>query len=261
MVDLVKLRKKAKKAVGGGAADSVGHDAPSAEVATQVPSEVERPEEGVYTAPAVPALWEPSASADVSPAPYRPARPDSFSKLERFKEEAGRLREITRVQDETPEQQGDQLEVLTFTIAAENYALEIEHIVEIVTPRGLTRVPNADPSIVGIMSLRGTIVTLLDIRTRLHQPEVARTPETRVVVLEHENQHLGFEVDSVLRVAKVNGAELEAHPVIHASEADDSIRGVFRHNGALTILLDLDKLLSGGKDAQPGTKERPAATA
>ena len=54
---------------------------------------------------------------------------------------------------------------------------------------------------------------------------------------------IGFIVDRVLRVVKTEAGEIEPHPVVHATELDDAIRGVFRANGALTILLDLDKLL------------------
>ena len=138
-----------------------------------------------------------------------------------------------------------QLEVLTFIIAGEHYALDIERIVEIVKPRPITRVPNADSAIVGIISLRGTIVTLLDIRSRLRHRHDGETQDTRIIVIEHQEEPVGFEVDRVLRVVKIGAGEVEGHPVVHASEQDESIRGVFRHAGSLTILLDLDKLLGG----------------
>ena len=54
----------------------------------------------------------------------------------------------------------------------------------------------------------------------------------------------GVLVDLVLRVVKVDVTEIEPQPVVHASEQDESVRGVFRYKGALTILLDLDKLLA-----------------
>ena len=70
------------------------------------------------------------------------------------------------------------------------------------------------------------------------------TDDARVIVVEHGGETLGFQVDRVLRVVKLDAAAVEAHPVIHSSELTDSIRGVFQHAGALTILLDLDKLLA-----------------
>jgi purine-binding chemotaxis protein CheW len=226
MVDLVKIRKKAKKAAPAEPADVAGSQLPVAEEAAPAPPEVELPATG-NRQPATPTAAE--------------------SKLEKFKEEAGQRREglIVETQEQTA---SDVVELLTFVIAQENYAVNIENIVEIVTPRPVTRIPNADTSIVGIISLRGTIVTLLDARRKLrHPPAAAPGPDTRIVVLEHRGETVGFEVDRVLRVVKTEAGAIEPHPVVHASELDDSIRGVFRQANALTILLDLDKLL-GSRD-------------
>ena len=65
----------------------------------------------------------------------------------------------------------------------------------------------------------------------------------RIVVVRHGADFLGFEVDRVLRVIDIDRAAIEPHPVVDAKEEDEAIRGVFRLAGALTILLDLDKLL------------------
>src|SRR5204862_5858148 len=173
----------------------------------------------------------------------RPAdSPSTTSKLDRFKAEAGKRRQTEAAKIEVAAE--SQLELLTFVIAGEHYAVDIERIVEIVTPRRLTRIPNADFSVVGIMSLRGTIVTLVDVRRKLRHPSAGEpTPDTRIVVIDYLNEMIGFLVDRVLRVVKADAAEIEAHPVVHATELDESVRGVFRAGGALTILLDLDKLL------------------
>ena len=160
-------------------------------------------------------------------------------------QEAGKLRETVEGEAQVEEAvDSSHLELLTFTIAGEQYAVDIERIVEIVRPRPVTRVPNADPSIVGIVSLRGTIVTLIDVRSRLRHANAEETPDTRIIVVDHEGETIGFEVDRVLRVVKIGRKDVEPHPVVHASESDDSIRGVFRHTGALTILIDFDKLLA-----------------
>jgi len=214
MVDLVKIRKKAKS----GAAPASGAEV--AAVAT-IPVATEKP------------------AAEAAAAPLSVPETD---KLARFKEQAGQRRAVaTRTEQTTTEQQ---LELLSFLVAGEQYALDIENIVEIVRPRPVTRIPNADPSVVGIISLRGTIVTLLDVRRKLkHGTQNAPTEDTRVIVVDRGGETIGFEVDHVLRVVKIAAGALEPHPVVHTSELDDAIRGVFRLSGALTILLDFDKLL------------------
>jgi len=189
-----------------------------------------------------------SLSAGASgPAGETPALPKTkTSKLEAFKAEAGKRRafEGAKSDDATAE---TQLELLTFIIAGEQYAVDIERIVEIVTPRAVTRIPNADTSVVGIMSLRGTIVTLVDVRRKLRHREAGDSnDDTRIVVIDFHHAIVGFLVDRVLRVVKTVASDIERHPVVHATELDDSVRGVFRAGGALTILLDLDKLLDHG---------------
>lgn len=213
MVDLVKLRKKAKK-------QGTVHSA-----------------QGTVAAEPVSEPPPPTPDSQL-PTPV----PD---KLSRFMQEAGKLRETVEEEAQV-EQAADssQLELLTFLIAGELYAVDIERIVEIVRPRPVTRVPNAEESIVGIVSLRGTIVTLIDVRSRLRQAKTEETPDTRVIVVDQQGETIGFEVDRVQRVVKIGRNDVEPHPVVHASEADNSIQGVFRHTGALTILLDFDKLLA-----------------
>jgi Chemotaxis signal transduction protein len=166
----------------------------------------------------------------------------SENKLAQFREQAGKKREGF-IEEEAETHAAGQVELLTFVLGGEQYAVSIDHIVEIVTPRAATPVPNADPTIVGIISLRGTIVTVIDVRLKLGHPAGTGGNDRRIIVAERYGETLGFEVDRVLRVLKVETAAVEAHPVVHVSEQSEAIRGVFRHANALTILLDLDKLL------------------
>ena len=66
-----------------------------------------------------------------------------------------------------------------------------------------------------------------------------------MIVVQHGGDLLGFLVDRVLRVVKVDAESVEPHPVAHASEQDESVRGVFRHGEALTMLIELDRVLNG----------------
>jgi len=136
------------------------------------------------------------------------------------------------------------LELLLFSISGETYAVPIEKIVEIIGVRPATRVPNSDDSIVGIISLRGTIVTILDLRRRLgHSILAAVRDETRIIVVEQEGETAGFVVDKVSRVVRLDTALIGPPPTLAASDQTDLIRGVFQHGNNLAILLDLEKLL------------------
>lgn len=223
MVDLAKIRKKAKKALakaeGGG---------PSAE--DRARSAEDRGAEAPQAAP-------------VPVGPGSTPSAVTKTKLDRFKAEAGTRRNVAAAKSEELAPRA-QLELLTFTIAGEQYAIDIEKIVEIVTPRPVTRIPNADPSVVGITSLRGTVVTLVDVRRKLRHTDVSEGGDAaRIVVIDLRNETVGFLVDRVVRVVKIAPSEVEPHPVVHSTELEEAVRGVFRVSGALTILLDLDKLL------------------
>ena len=203
MVDLVKIRKKAKEKKSG------------------PPSSVAGPREEQPTTD----------------------NREPTTKLQRFLETAGKRRviETRSTGEEKPE-----LELLTFSIADEFYAIDINTVVEIVMVRPITRIPNADPSVVGIFSLRGAIVTLIDVRGRLGlRPGEGGGLDERVVVVQHAGENMGFIVDLVVRVVKVEADSLEPHPVVHASEQSESVRGVFRDAVGLTILIDLDRVLNG----------------
>jgi purine-binding chemotaxis protein CheW len=224
MVDLVKIRKKAKKD-----ADRNAGVPPAGEEASRL----------LAPEPEVRSGGEDAAE----PAGGTPALP---SKLDKFKESAGKRRDGVVLGQATDAASEEIHELLTFVLAGEHYAVEIERIIEIVTPKPVTRIPNADSGVIGIVSLRGTIVTLLDVRGKLrHPPRHSTDADTRVVVVDLGGEMLGFTVDRVLRVVKTAQSDIEPHPVVHVSEQDAAIRGVFRAGDALTILVDLDKLLAG----------------
>jgi purine-binding chemotaxis protein CheW len=238
MVDLVKLRKKAK---GGRRSEPAREPKPDPESTGRVSRVGDQQSEPAATlAP----TSLPASTPLPIPDPRQPAVESLHEdKLARFREQAGRKR-VGFIEGVAEASAADHVELLTFALAGEQYAVSIDHIVEIVTPRGTTHVPNADPSIVGIISLRGTIVTVIDVRRKLGHPPGAGGNDARTIVAERDGETLGFEVDRVLRVLKVGTAAIEPHPIVHVSEQSEAIRGVFRHADALTILLDLDKLLA-----------------
>ena len=249
MVDLVKIRKKAKEQE---AKSEASREAalsmpevtalPSAEVEPAVEPGARQPQQA--SAKPLPSINAPPAvRLPVSPEPAANTASVGPSKLDRFKELAGKRRDGL-VQDVATNDESERIEVLTFAIAGEHYAAGIERVVEIIPIRGATRVPNADSAVRGIISLRGTIVTIMDARARLGHPRGDGGPDSRIIVVERGSETLGFEVDRVLRVVKVDASDIEPHPVVHASEERGPIRGVFRQATALTILLDLDKLLA-----------------
>lgn len=247
MVDLVKVRKKAKEKAAqkaeGSRQKAEGKEQKAKEQNAEVQPEPAAAAESAATQRSGDRATQKTKEVAAAPEPSVTRQPDDpAARIAKFVAGAGKRRETGKQQEAEPAKA--QIELLTFELAGEQYAIDIEHLVEIVTPRPVTRVPNADPSIVGILSLRGMIVTLIDVRARLrHRAAEATGPDVRIIVTEYDGENTGFVVDRVLRVVKADAEEIDPHPVVHTSEQDESVRGVFRNDGALTILLDLEKLL------------------
>lgn len=240
MVDLVKVRKKAKEKKNAAAEEQqAAAEVPADQPEHAAPLAEQPPEEATAKEAAAP----PSANAGAPAATHGEAEAEG-GKLEQFKRRANLRLESMVLEDEGESKDESLLELLLFNIAGEQYALPIERIVEIVPPRRATRVPNADPTIIGIISLRGTIVSILDIRRKLGHPPLQSTgPDSRIIVLENAGETAGFLVDKVSRVVRVDPNRIGSHPVVSISEQSEFIRGVFQHAERLSILLDLETLL------------------
>jgi purine-binding chemotaxis protein CheW len=147
------------------------------------------------------------------------------------------------------DRQGDDeiLELLAFKLADEEYAVDILKIKEIIRPVEITRVPKRPPFIKGIISLRGTIIPIFDLRTRLGLAESSPSSHTRNLVVEVENGMIGLIADSVTEVVKVNTRDIEPPPVIGGAASSGHLKGVTRVNGHLVILLDIEKAI-GAED-------------
>jgi hypothetical protein len=216
MVDLVKIRRKAKEKAARAAAEQAGNLAPARGVlgssGPEVPGERETPVDD----PLRPDESRAGDSEAGSQPPDTSAMPSSegpmsqpaaggeidspAERLERYKEQVGKARFLVSGAAVDEPSSDTEAELLTFILGGEQYAIDIGSIVEIIPARPAARVPNADPSIVGIISLRGTIVTLLDVRSRLRHSPAPQTTDSRIVVIDRRGETVGFVVDKVLRV-------------------------------------------------------------
>ena len=167
--------------------------------------------------------------------------PSPDEKLQKFLEQAGTQR---FPEEAIAEKVGEEVELLTFILGAERYAIDIDNVVEITADRPSTRVPNAGRGTIGIFSLRGSIVTLLDIRSKLKQAPAKNVKDPRIIVVRDGSGLAGFEVDRVLRPAKIDKNTIEPQPVVAAAEESEFVTGVIRGEDSLTIVLDLAKLIT-----------------
>ncbi|MDT8422177.1 MAG: chemotaxis protein CheW [Desulfuromonadales bacterium] len=137
---------------------------------------------------------------------------------------------------------------LTFSLADEEYALNIETIDEICKPREVTEVPNAPPFVLGLISLRGKIVPVYDLRSRLQLGAVEATAATRIIVCQTENKIVGLLVDSITQVVRLADDEIEPPPMVLSGLDRDMLDGVGRSQDRMIILLNLNNVITIDRD-------------
>jgi purine-binding chemotaxis protein CheW len=136
--------------------------------------------------------------------------------------------------------------LLVFTIGGDPFAIPLGRVVEIVRHRRPTPVPGADPSVEGILPLRGRMVTLLDTRRRLGLPPRGETPgAARVIVVEDRGELVGLVVDAVARVGSEAEGTREPLPAALGLARPRLYAGILRLPQGPVLLLDLAQVLGG----------------
>jgi purine-binding chemotaxis protein CheW len=151
--------------------------------------------------------------------------------------------EETSLYSALPAASGGLEEYLCFRVANEEYAISIMAIKEIIKPREVTEVPRMPDFISGVISLRGVIIPIMDMRLRLALPAEQRTGKERVVVLRNDSGFCGVLVDEVVQVAKINKTDIEDPPAVLDGIDRDFVKGLGRFDKRMLILLNLDTIL------------------
>ncbi len=142
------------------------------------------------------------------------------------------------------------LQLVTFHLGDEEFAVDILNIQGINRMIEITKVPNSPDYVEGIICLRGKILPIIDLRRRLGLPTKEYDKSTRFIVVEIENKIIGFIVDSVCEVLRINRNLTEPPPAIVAGIASDYITSVAKLEDRLIILLDLNKVLTDNQKAE-----------
>lgn len=137
----------------------------------------------------------------------------------------------------------------TFNIADELYAIDVMQVKEVLRFTDITPVPGAPKGVLGIINLRGNVVTVVSSRVLFNLPDHAIDHNTRIVVVEFDDQEVvGILVDGVDEVLNLSETATERAPgVIRDDSTRQFVQGVCYREEQLIILLDLDKMLSGFK--------------
>ncbi len=136
------------------------------------------------------------------------------------------------------------LQWVTFRLAGETYGINVMQVQEVLRYTEIAPVPGAPGYVLGIINLRGNVVTVIDTRNRFGLESGEMSDNTRIVIIETEGHVIGVLVDSVAEVVYLRQSEIENAPNVGNDESAKFIQGVCHKNDELLILIELNKLLT-----------------
>ena len=139
------------------------------------------------------------------------------------------------------------VQLVTFRLGNEEFALDILKVQEINRIVEITKVPKAPDFVEGVINLRGRVIPIVDIRKKFHLNIREATKETRIIVVNIMNKTIGLIVDSVSEVLRINSSTIQPPPPLIAGLDSDYIKGVGKLDERLIILLDIDKIFTTGE--------------
>ncbi len=228
-VDILAARKKAAER-----AKAAKPEKPAAE---QEPAQPAAPEEPVAAAvpparrdqPAQDAAPEPSPIvAAAAPLPKREAEPEPAAPAAETIEQPGEERD---------------LEMLSFLLGSEEYVVAVDRVREVLTPREITPVPHAANYLLGVCSLRGIVMPIIDLNRRLGLSKSARDEKSRIIVVSlGKDDQVGLFVDRVRGVVRFAPSSVQPAPeTVEQGAGAEFLKGIARKNDRLYILLDVEK--------------------
>ncbi|AQZ96198.1 chemotaxis protein CheW [Halopseudomonas phragmitis] len=136
------------------------------------------------------------------------------------------------------------LQWVTFRLDNETYGINVMQVQEVLRHTEIAPVPGAPAYVLGIINLRGNVVTVIDTRQRFGLGSAPITDNTRIVIIEADKQVVGILVDSVAEVVYLRQSEIETAPNVGTDESAKFIQGVCNKNNELLILVDLEKMMT-----------------
>ena len=136
------------------------------------------------------------------------------------------------------------LQLVTFRIGNEEFGFDIFKVKEINKMMDITQIPNSQSSVKGVVNLRGSVIPVVSLREKLNFSDKEYTNSTRIIVVEYQNKSIGFIVDEVNEVLRIESSIIEKPPEMTTTVESAYINGVANLENRLLILLDLDKILT-----------------
>lgn len=151
---------------------------------------------------------------------------------------------MTDREDKEKASSGATLKFITFGLGREKFGISIDEVKEIIAEYTIVPLPRTPEFIEGIISLRGDIIPIVDMRARFEMEPRENDDETRIIVLEMQDFAVGIQVDNVYEVLKLPEDAIEPPPKLVGGLKGEYIDGVAETKDKLTIILNLDEIFS-----------------
>jgi len=142
------------------------------------------------------------------------------------------------------------LQLVTFRIGNEEFGFDIFKVKEINKMMDITQIPNSQSTVKGVVNLRGSVIPVVSLREKLNFSEKEHNSNTRIIVVEYQNKSIGFIVDEVNEVLRIESSIIEKPPEMTTTVESAYINGVAKLENRLLILLDLDKILTQDEEME-----------
>lgn len=131
----------------------------------------------------------------------------------------------------------------------EKYGIDIMDIEEILRMLDITKVPKAPSFVEGIINIRGKVIPIVDLRKKLGLPASDYTNSTRIIVVNLKGKQVGFIVDHVEEVLRVDSSLVDKAPSSSTGVDSSYIRGVARLQTGMVIILNVHQIFGKGESS------------
>ncbi len=145
-------------------------------------------------------------------------------------------------------EEADVVQLVGTKLGDEEYAIDVLKIQEIIRTVEITIVPRMDHYILGVMNLRGKVIPVIDLRIRFGLGRYDFDKETRIIVVRFEKQNIGFVVDEVTEVIRIERSMVEPSPPLVGAVGQEYVLGICKFNSRLIMLLDIDRVVGEASD-------------
>ncbi len=157
---------------------------------------------------------------------------------------------MNQIEQRVEESMEDRQEFVTVKIAGQLFGIPVHLVHDVFVPQSITKVPLAGEEIGGVLNLRGRIVTAIDVGNCLGLPPREEDAKQMAVCIEKSGESYGLVIDSVGEVLRMKAEEFERNPANLDKRWRAVSKGVYRLEGELLIILDVDQILDFGSDTQ-----------